>query len=144
MAISTGKELLKDLFLRQVAVRGGHNKARIVKDIAPDANVVYIGDGIVDADPLEFSLYSISLNCTDEFALQAAKINIVTENLSSLLPLLSDLQHGRVSVENIKGRYPDMRVFDRGDVQNDFQFVGFANAEVRKALKDRYSPPDSV
>lgn len=49
-----GEEMAHQL-LNEEAITGGHNKTRILRRIAPDGNVVFIGDSIVDADAIEFA-----------------------------------------------------------------------------------------
>ena len=116
---------------------GGHNKARVLQRIAPDGNVIYIGDSIVDADAIKFARYGFSVNCTNHHALRDSKFNIVTRDMFSLLPLLDDVQSGGFDTRGTS--YSGMAVFTPQQVTYDFDAVKTANAEAKNFLKGVYN-----
>ncbi len=127
------------LFSREEGIMGGHRKAQILQKIAPDTNVAFFGDGIVDADGIKFAKYGTSLNCTNDQALLDSKINFITIDMSTLLPVIEDIRAGRFDAEHAAQRYSGMQVFTPPSIQGNLGYVKAANSEAKEALKQAYS-----
>ncbi len=134
------RNTLKYMFLKEKAITGGHNKARILQKISQDGTgVVYLGDSIVDADPIKFAQYGFATNCTNKHALQDAKLSLVVPDFSLLVPMFEDILKGRFSFERTKGYERNgMRVFLPDEVREKFDYVKSANNEIKAALKALY------
>ncbi len=93
---------LINLILKQRGVMGGYNKKRVLRKLSPNPRyALYIGDGIVDADCLEYAKYGIALNCIDSFALNSCKFNIATSNEALLIPIFEQILEGKFNIEQI-------------------------------------------
>jgi len=131
------------LLLKQNGVMGGHKKKRALESISPNREVIYIGDGIVDADALNYAKCGISVNCTNKYALAASDMNLATNDFSVLIPIFSDINnnYGRLSdFEKLKREVKAYGgiLFSRDDIQTNFNKVRETNKEFKTELKEEY------
>ncbi len=132
---------LRYMFLYELGVMGGHRKAGVLRNVAPDGNVFYLGDGIVDADPIEFARYGCSINCTNDEALQASKLNLVTRDLMTIDPLVADIQAGVFELEGAPERYSGngLKIFTADDIRDGLGDVKEENKTAKGNLKAHYA-----
>ena len=97
-----GSKLAEDLWYllySEVGVMGGHRKRLALMEIQrreniERANLIYTGDGLVDADPLAYSGHGISINCTNKETLLSSQVNIATPTAFSLSHVVEFLSSG--------------------------------------------------
>ena len=132
---------LEYMFLSQKGVMGGHRKKHVLQSIAPDGNIAFMGDGIVDADALRFARYGFPINCTNREALQASKLNFVTDDIMTLYELFNDVQGGMFTFESAAKRYAcdDLVIFTPGEIAECVDDVKKENARMKAALKEQYA-----
>jgi predicted HAD superfamily phosphohydrolase len=98
---------LRYLLYSEDGVMGAHRKKQALTLIEEREKVrkeylIYIGDGMVDADPLAYAGYGISVNCTNKDALTSSRLNVATPNLESLIPLIDFITSGRIMLPESK------------------------------------------
>lgn len=114
----THSSLAKDLrylLYSEDGVMGAHRKKHALTLIEEREKVekeclIYIGDGMVDADPIAYAGYGISVNCTNKDALFSSRLNVATPDLESLIPLIDFIASDkRMSPESKKDLEKEMR-----------------------------------
>jgi hypothetical protein len=99
----TDSGLAKDLeylLYSEDGVMGAHRKKQALiliekREKVRKEHLIYIGDGMVDADPLAYAGYGISVNCTNKDALFSSRLNVATPNLESLIPIVNFIASGK-------------------------------------------------
>jgi predicted HAD superfamily phosphohydrolase len=91
---------LKYLLFSEDGVMGAHKKKQALvviekREKVKKEKLVFIGDSIVDADPIAYAGHGISVNCTNKDALLSSRINLATPSLESLIPLLEFVISGK-------------------------------------------------
>lgn len=128
---------LTSLILNQKGVMGGHNKKKVLQELSPDPKfAVYLGDGIVDADCLEYAKYGIAINCTNSFALQNCKLNIATSNEALLIPVLEQILQGKFDVKKESG--DELLIFSQSDIKARFEEMKSINGHFREAMRQHF------
>jgi len=84
---------LRYLLYSEDGVMGAHRKKQALiiiekREKVKKESIIYVGDSIVDADPLAYAGHGISVNCTNKEALLSSRINVATPSLESLIPLI--------------------------------------------------------
>lgn len=134
---------IKDMLLYENGVTGGHNKVKVIKNLflpySSGRNVVYLGNSIVDADPIAFAQYGFAVNCTNKHALHDAKLNLVVPDFSLLIQIFEDILNGRFDFAKAKKYEKNgMRIFLPDEIRERFDYVKSVNEKVKSALKDLY------
>lgn len=134
------------LLYRQEGMMGGHRKRKALEKVEGPA--IYIGDSIVDADPLEAADIGIVINCTDKHCLHATDIAIAALSWEFVEPLMDALVTGELRKEDISQeaveRYiagehrPYVKVFARSYIEGNFDEVKNACGKTKKAVKGAY------
>ncbi|MEM2924415.1 MAG: hypothetical protein QXJ68_01835 [Methanocellales archaeon] len=125
---------LIELILKQRGVMGGHNKKRVLEKLSPNPRyAIYIGDGIVDADCLEYASFGIAINCVNRFALLSCKFNIATGNEANLIPILEEILDGRFNLEKIHSS-DELTIFPPSTIRANFEEVRRVNSYYRALL----------
>ncbi|NPA23865.1 MAG: hypothetical protein GXO23_06190 [Crenarchaeota archaeon] len=134
------REYLKLRMIEQVGIAGSKFKARIVKLLKENSNVIYIGDSIVDSEACTEANASISVNTTSPHLLYSSTVNVVTEDYTSIVDvvdiLLSLLRVKRGRIQ--KDRCRRFLLFFSSDVVKNFSLVLDINRKVREKVRDRY------
>ena len=131
------KLYLKDLLQRENGIMGSHNKARVMEARNGNRNWIYLGDGIVDADPLQQAQYGIAVNCTNRYALESAKLDIATVDMSNAIPVFEDITQGRFTPQRAKKMSKDgFTVFTPQDIQDNPDYVIDANRASKNAQRE--------
>nr|MDO8135152.1 hypothetical protein [Candidatus Njordarchaeum guaymaensis] len=91
---------LRYLLYSEDGVMGAHKKTHALmliekREKVKKASLIYVGDSIVDADPLAYAGHGISVNCTNKEALLSSRINVATPSLESLVPLIEFIASGK-------------------------------------------------
>ncbi|MEM2934297.1 MAG: hypothetical protein QXL78_05155 [Methanocellales archaeon] len=122
------------LILKQKGVMGGHNKKRVLKKLSPDPKyAIYLGDGIVDADCLEYANYGIAVNCINSFALHSCKFNIATANEAFLIPIFEQILDGKFKLEQTRSS-DELIIYPQRDIKNKLDEVKKVNSYYRALL----------
>lgn len=138
-------EALRYLLYDEQGIMGGHRKKQVLEEIQKKEGVerkdlIYVGDGIVDADPLEYAGTGISVNCTNEQALLSSDINMAIPDMSRLILVISSIQQfGTEELESLK-RFADShksegRIFLKDDIETDLKGVKTVNREFKNLIK---------
>jgi predicted HAD superfamily phosphohydrolase len=130
------KTSLINLILKQKGVMGAHNKKKVLKKLSPDPKyAIYIGDGIVDADSLEYANHGIALNCIDKFALHSCKLNIATANEALLIPILEEILKGKFKLKIKQNQLSnELYIFNQKDIKAKYEEVKKINSYFRATL----------
>ena len=124
----------------QRGVMGGHKKKTVLELISLNKGIIYVGDGIVDADPLKYAKYGISVNCTNQYALEASHLNLATDDFSVFIPIFSGIINDNFDIEKMKKetkKYGGI-LFSNDEIQNNFNKVKETNKEYKTLLKNEY------
>ncbi len=135
------KDSLSKLIMRQEGVMGGHKKRMALESISSDREIaIYIGDGIVDADALEYAKFGIAINCVNSFALQSCKLNIATSNEALLIPVLGRMLERKFEVEKAKRELTgdELIIFSQSDIKAKFDEVKRINNQFREVMKQHF------
>lgn len=138
------KELRNELIYllyKEKGVMGSHNKKRVLQSIsATNENIIYIGDGIVDSDALAYSKYGISLNCTNNYALLSSKINVATNDIANIIPVISNIVEEKFDIEKIKNYLTSekIKIFSHKDIKNNLEHVKKINSFFKSILREDY------
>lgn len=135
------RDSLTRLILKQHGVMGGHNKRKALSKVSPDPELaIFIGDGIVDADALDYAKYGIAINCTSSYALHSCKLNIATSNEALLIPVLEQIMEGKFEVEKAKRECTgdEFIIFSHRDIKAKFDEVKRINSTFREAMKQHF------
>jgi len=92
---------LRYLLYSEDGVMGAHGKTHALmliekREKVKKGSLIYVGDSIVDADPLAYAGHGISVNCTNKEALLSSRINVATPSLESLVPLIEFIASGKL------------------------------------------------
>jgi predicted HAD superfamily phosphohydrolase len=142
VANSELKDTLKQMFLTEKYVMGSHRKVDAMRKIDKDRREwVYIGDRIVDAMPIEFANYGLSINMKDKHALSHSKLNVATTDVSTLIPVFDSIIEGNFYPNRLKRELDSekIRVFTPHDIQSDIDTVVNVNGEMKDRLKAQYT-----
>lgn len=126
---------LKYLLLDETGIMGAHNKARVLRRLAPNGNIIYLGDSIVDADALDFANYGISMNCTNEHALLASKLNIATIDIGNFIEIYEMIRAGKFAYASGLAGFS---TYSPEDIRERSAYVLAANREAKNELKRQY------
>ncbi len=133
------RSVLKYLLYDECGVMGGHNKRRVLEKRC-GSDVIYLGDSIVDADALSYANYGISINCVNEHALLASKLNIATLDYSELIHVINHLlDYGLEKLEKLRSSLKNSILFTRDDIKKNLNFVIEVNKKYRSILIENYS-----
>ncbi len=136
------RKTLKGCFLEQNLCMGSHRKVEALKSVTKGEKVIYVGDGIVDAMPIKFADYGISMNMTNEHALLFSKLNVATTNISNLIPIFDSIFKGRFNPKKLKKELTsdDVKIFTPEDIQQKTKEVIAINREMKAELKKLFKP----
>jgi predicted HAD superfamily phosphohydrolase len=131
------------LLLGEMGIMGGHRKADALTYAHRRGRRFYIGDGIVDADAIDYADFGTSVNCTNEEALRDSKLNIGTLDFRELIPVLESIRKGEFDPEKLKeelhrGVEEGCVVYTHDDIEKNFAEVVAANKKIKGNLKDMY------
>jgi predicted HAD superfamily phosphohydrolase len=135
------KTNLQYLLLNEEGIMGGHNKAEVFEATARKGEEkFYLGDSIVDADPIDIAEYGISVNCTNKEALMASKLNAVLTNFEGFIPILERIRNGRFDPKEIRlNLSEDWRIIYTPDfIRDNFNEVVNMNRAFKTKLKSLY------
>ncbi|MCS4542459.1 MAG: hypothetical protein HY929_09155 [Euryarchaeota archaeon] len=140
------REELTYLLYEEKGIMGSHNKKRVLQSISTYENIIYIGDGIVDCDALAYSKYGISLNCTNDYALLSSKINVATNNIANIIPIISEIIKGNFNVNKIKNDFTsdEIKIFSNNDIKNNLPNIKNINNFFKSILRENTSLFDPV
>jgi hypothetical protein len=129
--------ILKECFLEQNMCMGSHRKVEALKSVAKEEKTIYVGDGIVDAMPIKFADYGISMNMTNEHALFFSRLNIATTDVSNLIPIFDSIFEGRFNPKRLKKELDsdNVKIFTSEDIQQKTKEVIAINREMKAELK---------
>jgi predicted HAD superfamily phosphohydrolase len=134
---------------------GGHRKKLALMEIERRENVgkeslIYVGDGLVDADAFAYAGHGISINCTNREALLSSEMNVATPTMFSLTVLIEFIASNQnltiqskdvlqkkmneeISAE--EGVVPQARVFSTKEIHNSTDVVTQANRLCKDYIK---------
>jgi predicted HAD superfamily phosphohydrolase len=155
---SEGEKLAEDLWYllySEVGLMGGHRKKLALMEIERRENVgkeslIYVGDGLVDADAFAYAGHGISINCTNREALLSSEMNVATPTMFSLTVLIEFIASNQnltiqskdvlqkkmneeISAE--EGVVPQARVFSTKEIHNSTDVVTQANRLCKDYIK---------
>jgi len=157
--VGSKEELLAEdlwyLLYSEFGVMGAHRKKVSLMSIEKRENVkkddlVYIGDSIVDADPLTHAGHGISINCTNREALLSSRINTATPSMMSLThviefaisnkPLTNESKETLQKELNKDLPYeekatPQVRVFTSKEIRENLDLVTRVNRTCKDYVK---------
>ena len=96
------KAELKYLLLDEMGIMGGHRKAQALRHAHPEGEVFYVGDSIVDADPIKEADIGVSVNCTNEEALRDSDLNVATTGFSGFKNIFNRIGNGWFDPNEVK------------------------------------------
>jgi len=135
------KRELEYLFLTEEGIMGSHGKVNAMRRVFDDRRFwTYVGDGIVDAMPIDYAVCGFSLNMKDKHALSLSKMNFATTDLSELIPVYEAMFRGEFGPSLKELDSEKIRVFTPDDIQEDIEAVVKANGEAKSKLKALYVP----
>ncbi len=138
------------LLYKEDGIMGAHRKRQVLEEIQNKEGVervdlVYVGDGIVDADPLDYAGLGISVNCTNKEALLSSDINMAIPNMRQLIPVINTINQCKTSDELtsglktlqrfLKGDKTRGRMFLTEDIEADLEGVKKINREFKNLIK---------
>lgn len=130
--------LLRDLLIDETGVMGGHKKKDVLHRIDPRGNVLLIADSIVDADATEFSNFGITVNCTDQYALLASNVNVVTKNMVDLITIIDNFVFERKEFILPVG----VEWYSSDEIQTELKDIKNKNRVAKDYMKSLFIPPD--
>lgn len=143
-------EALRHLLYKEDGIMGAHRKRQVLEEIQKKEGVerkrlVYVGDGIVDADPLKYAGIGISVNCTNEQALLSSDINMAIPNMRRLIPIIGAIRQCETADEltselELLKKVADCsktrgRIFLKEDIKADLKGVKSVNREFKNLIK---------
>jgi len=143
-------EALWYLLQTEDGIMGAHRKQESLEEIqnkegVERADLVYVGGGIVDADPLNYAGLGISVNCTNKEALLSSDINMAIPNMRQLIPVINtinqcknfdELESGLKSLQRfLNGDKTRGRMFLTEDIEADLEGVKSINRELKNLIK---------
>jgi len=139
------RDTLEYLFLKERGCMGSHRKVEAMKLITSmegNKKWVYVGDGIVDAMPLKFADFGISINMTNKHALSFSALNVATTNVSNLIPIFDSIFLTKFDPERLKKELTsdDLKIFTPKDILRNPEEVVRVNREMKNRLKELYKP----
>jgi len=138
--------MLRRMLLDEEGCMGSHRKVEIMKSVAKNRKTIYIGDGIVDAMPIKFADYGISLNMTNTHALSFSKLNVTTTNVSSLIPIFDSILSNRFNPKKLKKELcsDEIKIFTQRDIRERQKEVVKINKGMKTKLKELFKPVSLV
>jgi len=139
------RSTLEYMLLTEEGVMGSHRKVDAMRRVHDDRRLwTYLGDSIVDAMPIEFADYGISINMKDRHALSFSKLNAATTDVSTMIPIFERMLYEDFNPVRLKGEldFEEIRVFTPHDIQKDIEKVIQANGEAKEKLKAMYVMPE--
>jgi predicted HAD superfamily phosphohydrolase len=136
------RKVCEDSFLNQSICMGSRRKVEALKSVAKREKIIYVGDGIVDAMPIKFADYGISMNMTNEHALLFSKLNVATTDVSDLIPIFDSIFEGRFNPKRLKKELDsdNVKIFTPEDIQQKTKEVIAINREMKAELKKLFKP----
>jgi hydroxymethylpyrimidine pyrophosphatase-like HAD family hydrolase len=146
---------LKYLLYTEDGVMGAHRKKQALaliekREKAKKECLIYIGDGMVDADPLAYAGNGISVNCTNKDALLSSRLNVATPNLEALIPVIDlivtdkhtlpeskDYLEKEINkrISSITNTAPESVLFTADEIKADINAVTQANKLCKDYIK---------
>ena len=129
------REELKYLLLKEKGIMGAHRKREVLEKLGEPEEIIYFGDSIVDADPLAYARWGVSVNCTNRYALQSSNLNIATTNLEKLGKVIEGIKNKDLqSIREEEG----MKVFFREEINSNLEAVIRENRKCKEELKAQF------
>jgi hypothetical protein len=147
--------LLKEMFIPpyEIAIMGGHNKKRVVDEVADETGkkTVSFGDSIVDGQMLGGATVGVSMNCTNSHAVGMSTMNVCVVDYELLIPMVGDMISDTFDIRKVKQYETDgLRIFTKDEIMKavvDEQT--WKNSEIRAAnnatkseLKQMFKKPN--
>ncbi len=147
--------LLKEMFIPpyETAIMGGHNKKRVVDEVAYETGkkTVSFGDSIVDGQMLGGATVGVSVNCTNSHAVGMSNMNVCVVDYGLLIPMVGDMISDRFDIEKVKEYETDgLKIFAKDEImkavvdEETWKNSGIrtANNATKSELKKLFKKPD--
>lgn len=145
-------EILKYMFMPpdETAIMGGYNKGKVVAELQnKDKKVIAFGDSIVDGMMLGAADIGVSVNCTNQHAVEHSDISLCVIDYKSLIPMLGDMIDGRFKIDEAKTYQTDkLKIFTRKEILDAVKDeetwkkseIKAANSASKNTLKELFKP----